>query len=79
MFVENNYLDKKIMEREAWWEKACIESGIWHQKLKTRVKTGFVNKGILFEETLKFKQAILLCYGKQKTLKLWQKVPKAHV
>jgi hypothetical protein len=30
------------------------------------MKTKFVSKVIMFEENLKFKQAILLCYGRQK-------------
>jgi hypothetical protein len=40
-----------------------------HQKLKTPMKTKFTSKVIMFEETLEFKQAILLSYGKLKTLK----------
>jgi hypothetical protein len=33
----------------------------------------------MFEETLKFKEAILLCYGQQKTIVLQQRVLKAKV
>ncbi len=33
----------------------------------------------MFEEVLEFKQAILLCYGWQKTIVLQQKVPKVEV
>jgi hypothetical protein len=40
------------------------------QKLKTPIKTRFVSKVIMFEETIEFKATILLCYGKQKTLGL---------
>ncbi len=40
------------------------------QDLKTPMKTRFANKVIMFEETLEFKQTILLCYGRQKTLTL---------
>jgi len=61
---------KKSGKGKQKWEKACIESGMWHQKLKTPVKTKFASKVIMLEETLEFKQAILLCYGKQKTLTL---------
>lgn len=43
------------------------------------MKTKFVSKVIMFKETLKFKQAILLCYGRQKTLTLQQKIPKAQM
>jgi hypothetical protein len=37
-----------------------------HQKWETtsKVKIRFVDKIIMFEETLEFKQVILLCYGK---------------
>jgi hypothetical protein len=34
--------------------------------MKTPMKTKFLNNVIMFEETLKFKQAILLCYGRPK-------------
>ncbi len=40
-------------------------------------KTRFANKTIMFEETLEFKQTILLYYGKQKSLTLQQIVFKA--
>jgi hypothetical protein len=33
----------------------------------------------MFEEVLKFKKVILLCYGQQKTTILHQKVPKVEV
>jgi hypothetical protein len=33
----------------------------------------------MFEETLKFKQVILLCYGRQKTLTLQLRVLKPQV
>jgi hypothetical protein len=43
------------------------------------MKTTFASKVIMFEETLEFKQAILLCHGRQKKLTLQQKVHKAQV
>jgi hypothetical protein len=52
------------------WEKACINSGMWHWKLKILVKSKFANKVIMFEKTFEFKQDSLLCYGKQKALTL---------
>jgi len=52
------------------WEKACIECGLSPQKLKTPIKTRFASKVIMFEETLEFKQAIITCYKKQKTIAL---------
>jgi hypothetical protein len=33
----------------------------------------------MFEETLEFKNAIILCYGKQKFVALQQKIPKAQM
>jgi hypothetical protein len=50
---------------------------MWHWKLKTLVKIRFMNKVIMVEETLEFKQTILLCYGRQKTLMLQQKILEA--
>jgi hypothetical protein len=47
--------------------------------MKIIMKTKFVNKVIMFEEILNFKQAILLCYGRQKTVTLQQKVLKAQM
>ncbi len=43
------------------------ERGNQHRKLETPIKTRFVNKVIMFDETMEFKQVILLCYGKEKT------------
>jgi len=48
-------------------------------KLKTFVKPRFTCKVIIFEKTLEFKQAIIACYERQKTIDLQQKVPKAQV
>jgi hypothetical protein len=41
------------------WEKACMDSGLWPWKLKIPIKTRFVSKVIMFEETSKFKMKIL--------------------
>ncbi len=45
------------------WERTCVEKGLKLKKLKTLVKRRFASKVIMFEETLEFKYAILLCYG----------------
>jgi hypothetical protein len=60
------------------WEKACIECGLLPQKLKTPIKTRFASKVIMFEKTLEFKQTIITCYKRQKTIALQQKVVKAQ-
>lgn len=51
----------------------------WRQKLKALVKTRFANKVIMFKKTLKFKQIILLCYGRQNTPILKQRIMKAQM
>jgi len=43
------------------------------------MKTKFASKMIMFDKLLKFKEAIFLCYGQQRTLTLQQKVPKVEV
>lgn len=61
---------KKIREREArkkegmHWEWDAI------QEMKIFKITKFDNEAIMFEKTLEFKQAILLCYHKHKKLTL---------
>jgi hypothetical protein len=55
---------KKSRKRRQEWEKACMDSGLWLRKLKTHVKTRFVSTVIMFEKTLEFKVATLLCDGK---------------
>jgi hypothetical protein len=52
---------------------------MWHCKLKTHVKTRFDIKVIMFKETLEFKNAIILCYGRQKSIVLQQKILKAQM
>jgi hypothetical protein len=66
-------MDKQIKERKQEWENVCIESGKPHWKLKILVKTKYSNKVIMFEEMLEFKQTILLCCEKQRTLSLHKK------
>ncbi len=70
---------KKSSKGRQEWEKVCIECGLLFRKLKTLVKTRFSFKVIMFEKTLEFKQAIITCYERQKTIVLQQKVPKAQV
>jgi hypothetical protein len=55
---------KKLGKRKHEWEKACMDSRLQPWNLKTLVKTRFVSKVIMFEETLEFKVTILLCYDK---------------
>jgi hypothetical protein len=43
------------------------------------VKTKFDSKVIMFDETLEFKNAIILCYGRQKSIALQQRALKAQV
>jgi hypothetical protein len=50
--------------------RACLDASLHHQKLKTPMKTRFANKVILFQETLEYRDAINLCYGKHDILEL---------
>jgi hypothetical protein len=59
---------KTLSKGKQKWEKTCITSEMLHRKLKTPIKTRFVNKVITFEETLEFKQILLLCYERQNKL-----------
>jgi len=61
------------------WERACFKSGMRHQELKTFMKTRFTYKVIMFEKTFDFKNAIIRCYGRQKSITLKQIIPKAQV
>lgn len=61
---KNNYMDKKLKEKE---RKVGIGlHGKWEVTLevKTPINTTFANKVIMFEKTLEFKQDIFLCYGR---------------
>ncbi len=49
------------------------------QKLKIPLKTRFVSRIILFQETLEFKHTIVLCYGRQQSLALQGHVPSPQV
>ncbi len=41
-----------------------VENGLLPWKLKKIIKTWFANKVIMFEECLKIKKSIFLCYGR---------------
>ncbi len=49
------------------------------KKLKTIVKTCFVSKVVVFQETIEFKHVIVLCYGSQRSLALQGCVPNPQV
>jgi hypothetical protein len=51
------------MDKEIKKGKVEMGKGMWPRKLKTPLKTRYVNKIIMFEEVVEFKEAILLCYG----------------
>jgi hypothetical protein len=55
-------------------EKAYIESGMQPQKINTLFKIIFSSKIIMFEETLEFKQSIIICYRKQNIATLQPRV-----
>jgi len=40
-------MNKKIRKGRHEWEKACVERGLQPQKLKTLMKTKFVDKVII--------------------------------
>jgi hypothetical protein len=44
-------------------KKLALSVGCHNNEI-TPTKTKYLNKVIMFEETLKFKQTILLCYGR---------------
>jgi hypothetical protein len=47
------------------WEKACIEVGLPSRRLRIPVKTRFASKVVLFQETLEYSLAIIICYQRQ--------------
>ncbi len=55
---------KKFGKGQSEWKRACVDASLCHRKLKTPMKTKFANKVILFQETLEYKDAINLCYGR---------------
>jgi hypothetical protein len=66
---------KKSGKGRSKWKQTCFNIGLSHQKLKTPVKTRFASEVILFQETLKYQDAINLCYEKQETVELQSHVP----
>lgn len=50
--------------------KACELMKVLPQKLKTRVKTLFASKVVLFQEAFEFKHVIVFHYGSQQLLVL---------
>lgn len=70
---------KKFENGRQEWEKAYIERGMQPQKINTFVKIIFSSKIIMFEETLEFKQSIIICYGKQNIATLQPRVQKAQM
>jgi len=76
---KTNTWSKKFGKRRQEWEQAYSKNEMPHQKLKTLVKTRFANKVIMFEETFQFKNAIIICYGKQNYIFFQQKILKAQV
>jgi hypothetical protein len=53
---------KKSGKGHQEWDKACRVVGLALRKLKTLVKRKVVNKIMFFLETLKFVNAINICY-----------------
>jgi len=46
-FTKYNHMNKKIIKGRHEWERACVERGLQLQKLRTLMKTKFVNKVII--------------------------------
>jgi hypothetical protein len=61
------------------WHKACLDSHVPPRKLKTLLKTKFASCVNLFQETLEFKHAIFLYYGKHVALAFQAHVPSPQV
>jgi hypothetical protein len=55
---------KNFGKGQSEWKRACVDASLDHQKLKTPMKTKFANKIILFQETLEYRDAINMCYGR---------------
>jgi hypothetical protein len=45
---------KNLRKGRQEWERACMDSGLWPQKLKTPIKTRFTSKVIMFEKSGNF-------------------------
>jgi hypothetical protein len=56
---------KKFSKARLEWEKAYHEANMQHKKLKTRVKTCFASKVILFQKTLEYANVINIYYTQQ--------------
>jgi hypothetical protein len=60
--TKNHHMDKKVRQREARMGSCLLRSKFASRKLKTLVKTRFVSKDVLFQETLEYGHAIMICY-----------------
>ena len=56
---------KKSRKGGREWKEACIDAQLRPRKLKTLVKTRFASCVILFQETLEYRNAINMCYGRE--------------
>ncbi len=72
-------MDQKLEKGKQEWKNACGKKGLYAQKFKTPMKIEFASKGIMFDQLLKFKEGILLCYGRKGTITLQQKVLNVEV
>jgi hypothetical protein len=73
-------LTKKSGKGRFEWKIMCFNVRFSHQKLKALMKTKFVNKVILFQETLKYQDVVNLCYGKQKMVEFVKlHIPNTHI
>jgi hypothetical protein len=54
------------------------DHGLSHCKFKTPTKTKFTSKVILFQKTLKYRDIINRCYGRQEIQELQGCVPNTH-
>lgn len=70
---------KKSVKGWQEWHKACELARVLPKKLKIIVKTCFASKVVIFQETIEFKHAIVLCYGSQQSLALQGCVPNPQV
>lgn len=62
---------KKFGKGHNEWQKACFDVRISHQKMKTLVKTKFVNKVIIFQKTLEYWDTSIFIMGGKK-LKIYK-------
>jgi hypothetical protein len=71
-------LIKKVSKKYTKWQKACVDVGFFHQKLKTPMKTKFASKVICFQKNFEYYDPINLCYWKQDTQELQGHVLNAN-